>query len=148
VLNMSSVTITNQNLQREGPVLSAVISIANQLEKKYAEQKLRVPEAIELKALIDTGASHSVVQEDIPKKLGLEPIGETRVNTPTCSDHICYKYFLRMIIPVQNNSIYYEGVFTALPLKGQNIDCLMGRDMLKDGVLVYSGCTNQFTLSI
>jgi hypothetical protein len=30
---------------------------------------------------------------------------------------------------------------------GQNIQCLIGRDILQHGVLIYIGYSNQFTLS-
>lgn len=33
------------------------------------------------------------------------------------------------------------------PLQGQNIDCLIGRDVLSQGVFVYIGYTNLFSLS-
>ena len=33
------------------------------------------------------------------------------------------------------------------PLGGQHIECLIGRDVLKHGVLTYIGYINQFTLS-
>ena len=47
-----------------------------------------------------------------------------------------------------NHGIAYEGVITAAPLKGQNIDCLIGRDILSKGILIYIGYDNSFTLSI
>jgi hypothetical protein len=33
------------------------------------------------------------------------------------------------------------------PLKGQHIECLIGRDVLSSAVFVYTGINNSFTLS-
>ncbi len=47
-----------------------------------------------------------------------------------------------------DHGLIYEGVFTATPLKGQNISCLIGRDVLSNAVLIYLGNDNSFTLSL
>lgn len=36
---------------------------------------------------------------------------------------------------------------TEAPLKGQHIQCLVGRDVLQHGVFIYTGYDNSFTLS-
>ncbi|MBI4181758.1 MAG: hypothetical protein HY520_02215, partial [Candidatus Aenigmarchaeota archaeon] len=120
--------------------------IPSQLEEQYTKEGKEIPKPIKVKAQIDTGASHSVVQEDIPKKLGLRPVGQITVNTPSTTSHPCYQYFIRMFIPQMN--ISYEGLFTALPLGSQTPNCLIGRNMLQYGVFIYNGAANQFTLCL
>ena len=99
-----------------------------------------------VKALIDTGASACVVQKEIPEQLKLEPIGVLKINTPSSKDHECYQYFMRMIIP--SHGLTYEGPFIGAPLEGQDVCCLIGRDVLQSGILIYIGYNNQFTLSL
>ena len=120
--------------------------VPSELEQKMQDAKEPIPTPVEGDALIDTGASNCVIQEDIPKRLGLQPIGVVRINTPSCEGHACYRYFMKLVIPGQN--LVYTGVFTATPLKGQKIICLLGRDLLQHGVLIYIGYANQFTLSL
>lgn len=143
---MPSITTTLPNLEGDGPVLEVHFSIPNILESQYRKSGKPIPEPIIVKALIDTGASSCVIQSDIPQKLGLQPVGATKINTPSCQDSECYQYFMRMILPQQG--LFYEGVFTAAPLSGQNINSLIGRDVLKQGILIYIGYVNQFTFSL
>jgi predicted aspartyl protease len=143
---MPSLTTTNPNLVGDGPLIEVLFLISSELEKKYIDEGIPIPESISVKSLIDTGASHCVIQEDIPKKLGLKPIGVIKISTPSCKDRECYSYFLRMAIPTHD--LVYEGSFTAVPLEGQGIACLIGRDILAHGILIYIGYANQFTFSL
>jgi len=143
---MPSVTLNPENLESEGPILEVHFLIPSELEKKFIEEKKPIPEPVIIKSLIDTGASACVIQKEIPEKLGLEPMGVIKINTPSSKEHECYQYFIRMVIPSHN--LIYEGAFIAAPLEGQNISCLIGRDVLKSGILIYIGYANQFTLSL
>ena len=53
---------------------------------------------------------------------------------------------MRMVIPT--HGITYQGPFIAASLDGQEIAGLIGRDLLKHGILIYIGYKNQFTLSM
>ena len=143
---MPSVTINSPNLQVEGPLVEIHFLISSELEKKYNKQKKKIPKPVVVKALIDTGASACVIQKEIPEQLKLEPVGVTKINTPSSKDHECYQYFMRMVIP--SHGLIYEGPLIGAPLEGQNICCLIGRDVLQSGILIYIGYNNQFTLSL
>jgi hypothetical protein len=45
------------------------------------------------------------------------------------------------------NNVQVAATAIEAPLQGQHIQCLIGRDVLAHGVLVYIGYTNSFTLS-
>ena len=143
---MPSVTYTSPNIQVEGPILEVHFSISSELEKKYAEEGIPIPTPVVVKSLIDTGASSCTIKEDIPKILGLEPIGKIKINTPSSKDHECFQYVMRMFMPLQG--LTYEGVFTAVSLNGQEIEALIGRDLLQQGIFIYIGYMNQFTFSL
>lgn len=143
---MPSVTLNSENLESEGPILEVHFLIPSDLEKKYIEEKKSIPDPVIIRSLIDTGASACVIKKEIPEKLGLEPMGVIKINTPSSSEHECYQYFIRMIIP--SHKLAYEGAFIAAPLEGQDISCLIGRDVLKSGIMIYIGYNNQFTLSL
>jgi hypothetical protein len=145
---MTSITSSNPNLQAEGPTLEVHFLISRELEAFYKKSGQEMPPPIIVKALIDTGASNCSVQEDIPRKLGLQPVGTTGVLTPSTkgTPHLCYTYFMRMLIPSHN--IIYEGIFTAVQLDGQNISCLIGRDLLAFSIFIYQGTLKQFTFTL
>jgi len=143
---MPSVTAVSENLEKEGPIIEIHFSISQELEKKYKEEGKPVPKPIATRALIDTGASACVVKKEIPQALGLEPIGVIKISTPSHKDIECYQYFMRMVIPVQG--IAYQGPFIAAALEEQNINSLIGRDILANGILIYIGYMNQFTFSL
>ncbi len=94
--------------------------------------------------MIDTGATGTVISEDIVQQLKLNPVGITFINTPSSTNVQCYEYLIRLLFP---NNVVTESVVIAAPLQGQHIQCLIGRDILRHGVLVYIGYTNTFTLS-
>jgi len=94
--------------------------------------------------MIDTGATGSVIRQGIAAQLGLTPVGTKNINTPTSSNVACYEYQVQFVFP---NRVSYETTAIEAPLIGQHIQCLVGRDVLADGVLVYIGYTNTFTLS-
>jgi predicted aspartyl protease len=143
---MPSVTIENPNLESEGPVLKVQFSISSDLEEKYRNEKKTIPEQVSINAMIDTGATCCMIQEEIPKKLGLEPVSENNVITAAGKVGKCFVYWMKMIIP--ECDVSYEGAFTAISFDGQDIQCLIGRDFLKDSTFIYIGNKNQFSFSI
>ena len=51
---------------------------------------------------------------------------------------------MRLLFP---NNVTFETTVIETPLQGQQIRCLIGRDVLSQGVLVYIGYSNLFSLS-
>jgi len=71
-------------------------------------------------------------------------MGTALVHTPSSSNVRCFKYLVRLVLP---NGVGLETVAIGTPLRGQHIQCLIGRDVLRNAVFVYTGNTNTFTLS-
>ncbi|MDR3000534.1 MAG: retroviral-like aspartic protease family protein [Fibromonadaceae bacterium] len=139
---MPIINIKSQNLKREGPVMDIVVSAS----ERMAKGKLGLPtETISLKALIDTGASCSALSSAVIKQLALEPVGESLMNTPSHSKVPCKIFDIRMIMP--DNVRVKSVLVIEAPLEGQNIQCLIGRDILGLGILVYNGQEGLFSLS-
>jgi hypothetical protein len=89
--------------------------------------------------MIDTGAGISVVRQGLLPQLGLNPIGLSYISTPSSTNVACHHHLLRLIFP---NKVLVEATVVEAPLQGQNIQCLIGRDVLAHGVLVYIGYGN------
>lgn len=100
-----------------------------------------------ISALIDTGASGSVLKSGIAAGLGLSPLRYQDVDTPTSSGYLCPVYYVRLSF--SSLGFYFEGAVLETPLiGGQSIDCLIGRDILAAGLLVYNGTDNSFSFSL
>ena len=141
---MPSFTAQLPNLQSQGPVVDMRVSIGTPVEEALKKSGAKVPDPVPAKGMIDTGATASVVQPAIARQLGLKPVGVVTISTPSTQNMLCYQYVLRLVFP---NNVVAEALAIEAPLKGQGIQCLVGRDVLAHGVLVYTGYMNQFTLS-
>jgi predicted aspartyl protease len=140
---MPSFTVSLPNLQQEGPVVEVKLVAGAAAEDAERKANRVVPAPLSVQAMIDTGASGTVIRQDIPEKLGLKPIGKVLINTPSSTGVECYKYLIRLMFP---NNVFGEFLAIAAPLQGQSIQCLVGRDVLCHAVLVYTGNNNSFTL--
>lgn len=102
-----------------------------------------MPPVVQATALIDTGASGSVVQAGLLAPLGLNPVGVIPISTPTTSNTSCAQYAVQMIMPHG----FIELTVIEAPLQGQNIQALIGRDVLRHCLLIYDGVSQTFTWS-
>ncbi|GAH59513.1 unnamed protein product [marine sediment metagenome] len=141
---MPSFTTQVANLQEVGPVVEIKLAVGTIIEDVFQKNSQNIPTPIQAAAMIDTGATGTVVREDIVKQLDLHPVGTTLINTPSSTNVQCYEYLVRLLFP---NNVVVETVVIAAPLQGQHIQCLIGRDVLKHGVFIYTGYINTFTLS-
>jgi len=141
---MPSFTSQVPDLQQIGPVVEMSLTVGTVLEDVLKKGGETMPSPVQALAMIDTGATGTVVREEIVKKLALNPVGTCQINTPSSENIECFEYLLRLLFP---NNVVIEAVAIAAPLKGQHIQCLIGRDVLQHGVFIYTGYTNSFTLS-
>ncbi len=117
-----------------------------------AEQALQTagqtpPPPLVVNALIDTGASNSSIQQGLVSSLGLQPVGQVLVTTPSSTNVPCLTYAVRLTFPHHGGGFVDLVTVTEMPLQGQNIQFLLGRDILKFAVLTYNGAHGSFTLS-
>lgn len=141
---MPSFTTQLPNLQALGPVVDMRVWIGTPVEEALKKSGDSLPDPVLVKGMIDTGATGTVIQPEIAKKLGLQPVGVVTISTPSSENVPCYQYSVRLIFP---SNVIVEAIAIETPLKGQHIQCLIGRDVLAHGILVYTGYINQFSLS-
>lgn len=120
------------------------IWVGTPVEEALKKAGEKVPDPVPAKAMIDTGATATVIEANIAKQLGLKPIGIVEITTASSENVPCYQYIIRLLFP---NNVIVEATAIEAPLKGQQTQCLIGRDVLALGVFVYTGYINQFTLS-
>lgn len=143
---MPSFTTQIPNLQQIGPVIEVLLSPPKNLIDILKVKKEEVPQPVRLHAMIDTGATNSVVNPAVIKALKINPIGVTKINTPSSVGVECYQYKAGIIFP--NNVFVETSELIEAPLQGQHIQCLIGRDILKHGVLIYNGYMRTVTFSL
>jgi predicted aspartyl protease len=144
---MPSITGRTQNIREIGPVLECLIAPSQIYIDTLKLSKDELPEPVKVRALIDTGASTTVVQKGIAKKLGLNVVSVIRIGTPSHINVECEVYDIAIIFDITRVTFPNIMVIEA-PLEGQDIQCLIGRDLLSTSVFIYNGIDNSFTLSI
>jgi hypothetical protein len=77
-------------------------------------------------------------------RLGLTPVGVVPISTPSSIDVPCLLFQMRFLLP---SRVTFVSTVAEVPLQGQSIECLIGRDILSRGLLVYNGTANTFILS-
>lgn len=140
-------SFTNQlaNLRTEGPLCQVRIGVSDPVAEELQKENKPVPNPVEVTAIIDTGASGTVINPSIVENLGLVVRGTIDISTPSTKTHPCNLYDISLLFP-NRVRISLIPVIEA-PLEGQNIQCLIGRDVLAMGVFIYVGYNNTFTLS-
>lgn len=109
-----------------------------------------VPNPVQIRALLDTGASCACIDPSAIQSLGIPPTGITPMHTPstgTQAHHAnLYDVSLTLMHPALSLSITNVAVAEA-QLSIQGIQALIGRDVLKRCLLVYDGQSGTFTLA-
>jgi len=141
---MPSLTQRIPDLHKVGPVIEVTLTPSDIFLNKMNISQSDV-KTIKLLAMIDTGATGTVISNGVAATLGINPVGITSINTPSSTNVNCNQFDIRIVFP---NNVYFSSIVVIeAPLQGQHIQCLIGRDILQHGVLIYNGNDNSFTLS-
>lgn len=143
---MPSLTTRVPDLQHIGPVVEALIGPSSVLREALQKENKEIPQPVSARMLIDTGASVSAIKRGIATQLGLKAHGITKISTPSNGAYQCPLYDVDIIFPVHHLVIGNVRVIESA-FEGQNIDGLIGRDVLKLGLLIYTGYDNSFTIA-
>ena len=132
-------TFNPEHLAKVGPRLPVQIGIPDSLATVYSEHGTTIPGSVDGYALFDTGASITCVDESVLCRLALSPVGTTNVATPSNpsavrNTYTCALYFPGCPLPDLDPS-FVVGV----ELRTQGYIALIGRDILRDMVLIYDG---------
>ena len=121
-------------LRNEGPGFLVEISVPDALAGVLAAAGKQLPSPVSGMALIDTGATSTCIDEDIPAVLGLAPLDRREVLTPSGKDSQL-RYAVRIAFPgtsvsalpfwvVYGSKLAKIGQTTA----GEPLKVLLGRD--------------------
>jgi predicted aspartyl protease len=134
-------------LAANGPILQAAVSLDAKRAQILAQGGTQLPSPKIGSMLIDTGASMTSVERTILTSLGIPPVGDCQVKTPSGGElqqiYPCSIEFPGSPLPVIPN-IFVLGA----NLAEQNIIGLIGRDFLANCLFVFNGPSGAFTISI
>jgi hypothetical protein len=132
------------HLRKKGPVCRILLRPSAPTIKELENQKKRVPSAA-VWALIDTGASSTAVSHKIIKRLKLQPRSMVQVHTSHRKPEMRMEYDVSLEFETGAYISLLRVIDAHLP--HQNIDCLIGRDVLQFGVFEYNGVKKEITLT-
>ena len=132
-------------LQLEGPKVTIEIGVPTVLAEFLARSGLPVPSARRGFALIDTGASITAVDEGVVASLGIQPIGQMKLSTPSQS-RSSWLYAARLTCSAVAMPPLEVLDIVGCSLQPQGFIALLGRNFLRNVVLVYDGPGGFFTL--
>jgi predicted aspartyl protease len=133
------------NLQQLGPILEIHLALSTAAAAAIRARGSSVAAPVAVRAIVDTGASCCVIQRGLAQQLGLQPVGQLSATTPSSTHVPTMQYPVQLVFPDQCTR---EVIAVEMPLQSQYIQCLIGRDLLAGGTLIYSGIQNSYTLEL
>ncbi len=134
-------------LQVKGPSLQIEISISAILATYFQSIGQPIPSPMSGLALIDTGATFTSIDEDILNALGIRPVGSTPVQTPSGVLQQRGIFTCQFSFPGTPIPVFPFANVVGSTLKPQGIVALIGRDLLRNFLLIYDGVHGSWTLS-
>ena len=140
------------SIEPAGLVVPVMVSVSQPRLGLLKSAGLPIPEAVSVRALIDTGASCTAIDPSVLRQLGLPPTGTVSIVTPSTgtTPHTCNQFDVGLAFVMPPNGIHVATV--TLPvveasLDSHGIQALIGRDVLSKGLLVYNGPNNSLSLA-
>jgi hypothetical protein len=135
-----------------GPLIHVFVGVSEPRHGALLKAGAQVPSPIMVTALVDTGASNTAVDPSVMKSLGLTPRRIAKTITPStgASPHKCHTYDVSLHVPLgAATALFSKNAWevTCLELRHQGFEVLLGRDILADGILVYDGKFNTFSMA-
>ena len=142
---MSRIKRVAPRLRRDGPILEVRIEPVLAAQKVMRDEGGEVP-SILVGALIDTGAFGTLAQTSVIEGMGLASIGTALLTTPSTTKPLVRReYRVRIVL---SKTVAFETDIVEESLTGQNIQCLIGRDILEEVVFTYDGPNSRFSINL
>ena|SRR6185503_159874 len=134
-----------------GPIITAVIGASHPRELQLRLAQVPIPQPVKVRALIDTGASCTLVAQDVVKQLGWPVRGTTPLHPPSTGGfaQTAFVYDVSFVIELSEEQTRR---YAALPIMAHNsviqpgVEALIGRDILQHALFTYNGAAKLFLL--
>jgi predicted aspartyl protease len=128
-------------LERMGALVQVTITHPRVVADVMKTQGKQIP-AITVQALIDTGASSTVISPKVSSSLNLKRTGTQNVSSVQ-DDQERPVFFGSIIFPWRRGM---EAQLVECPLRGNYFDCLIGRDVLQHWHFSYNGTDGSYVI--
>ena len=137
-----------------GPILDAWVGVSQARRTALETAKQPIPQLQVIRALLDTGASHTCLDPSVLTALSIPPHSTIQVLTPS-TGNIPYEanvYDVSIVIPgaAKTDPTYTLPTIAVAGcelLQAQGYHALIGRDILSGWVVHYNGPMGLFTVS-
>ncbi len=133
-------------LAQDGPTLPVAVGPTPAHVEALQRSGLAVPVPVFGSALIDTGSAYCLVDEEVVVSLGIPQYGVTTIHTAggivQCPTYPASLSFPGTPLP---NITFLD--FLAAPLRPAGIIAIIGRNALKDFLLIYNGLGRSISLA-
>jgi hypothetical protein len=139
-----------QQIAPDGPLVDLLVGVSHPRAQALVRQKQPIPNPVQIRALIDTGASCSCVDAQVLSSLRLMPTGSTPIHTPPTKDtpHSASQYDVSLTLLHPKLHLTFQAVpVLETHLSFQGIQALIGRDVLGNCLFVYDGEAGHFSLA-
>lgn len=143
---MASFSLSTHDLAQHGPRVDVRISLSRSHANRLGSSGHQVPDSVEVSALVDTGASMSVLSRRVVKALGISAVSDMLVHSVTTTRPVRAPLYV-VRLTMDSGIEFDELSVAAAELSSGTHDVIIGRDVLKHGVFIYVGSSDQFTLA-
>ena len=134
-----------------GPIIDLLVAVSRARSQALQAGGQPVPNPVQIRALVDTGASCTCIDPSVLKSLGLTPTGTAPIHTPSTGQkpHYANQYDVSLVLLHLKLSLTFHtaAVVEAHLAAVQGVQGLVGRDLLSNCLLVYDGQSGRFTLA-
>lgn len=129
-----------------GPCIDVIVMNSLEVLQGWRESGLECPEPLKLRALLDTGASFSIISKTFAKycKLFQTGVGEVRALGAV---HVCGEHAGAISFPGSNlRSVESIRLRSADFVQERYYACLIGRDILQNWTITLDGRSKKVTI--
>ena len=126
------------DLKKTGPKITITVGHPQATQSLAKQKGVQLRNPLTIEALIDTGASRTVINPQVAVTCGLQQTGEVRISS---AGHITERqeFVGAILFPGQELKGFDPIRLVACPLPEQDVSCLLGRDILERWNLTYDG---------
>ena len=124
-----------------GPLAPATLTFPDAVQRGATGQVLGT---LQGEALFDTGAAATFIDNEAAQQLGLPIVGAGQMTSASEANVRTPKYAAKLVVP--RLSLNLEEAMGA-NLRPHGIVALIGRDVLRHGILVYNGFDGSFSFA-
>jgi hypothetical protein len=136
-----------QQIASGGPLLDILVGPSKPRADALRAANLPVPSAIQIRGLVDTGASCTCIDPAALQTLQLTPTGTIPIHTPSTGTQPHQTNLFDVLIHPRLSLTIQAVSVAESHLAIQGIQALIGRDVLRNCLLIYDGQAGAFTLA-